>query len=79
MGKANSEKPQVVATKKLVNGLNTPTMKGQADSVSGLCHTLVKVGIAASASLTIAKVIAKLGLLVTNQRATARPDSTPHR
>ena len=49
MGNANSENPQVVATRKLVIGLKMPTIKGQADSVSGLRHALVRVGTAAIA------------------------------
>ena len=79
MGKANSANPQVVATRKLVIGLNMPIMKGQTDSVSGLCHPLVRVGTAANASLTIAKVIARFGLLVKYQRTIASPDSVPQR
>jgi len=71
--------PQVVATRKLVIGLKMPIIKGQADSVSGLCHPLERVGTAANASLTIAKIIARFGLLVRNQRIMAIPDSVPQR
>ena len=76
-GKAYSEKVHIVAAAKLVEALNTPTMKGQADSVSGWFHAFVRVGMAASASLAIAKVIATFGSLVTYQRTKASPDSTP--
>ena len=79
MGKANSANSQVVATRKLVIGLNIPIIKGQADSVSGLRHPLVRVGTAANASLTIAKVIARFGLLVRYQRTIAKPDRAPQR
>ena len=64
VGNATSENAQVAAARKLVNGLKVPIMNGHADSVSGLCHALVNVGTAASASLAIAKMIAKFGLLV---------------
>ncbi len=77
MGNANSENVQVAAARKLVDGLKVPTIKGQADSVSGLRHALVNVGTAASASLAIAKMIAKFGLLVISHKTTARPDSIP--
>ena len=79
MGKANSANPQVVATRKLVIGLKMPTIKGQTDSVSGLRHALVRVGTAASASLTMAKMIARFGLLVRYQRIMASPDNVPQR
>ena len=79
MGKANSANPQVVATRKLVIGVKAPIIKGQADSVSGLRHPLVRVGTAAKASLAIAKMIAMFGLLVRYQRTMASPDSVPQR
>ena len=79
VGNANSENAQVVAARKLVNGLKVPTMNGQADSVSGLCLALVNVGTAANASAAMAKTIAKFGLLVMSHKKTARPDSIPQR
>jgi len=77
-GKAYSEKVHMVAAAKLVDALNTPTMKGQADSVSGWFHAFMRVGIAANQSLAIAKAIATFGSLVTYQRTKANPDNTPH-
>ena len=77
MGKANSEKVKVEAARKLVKGLKVPMMNGQADSVSGLCHALVNVGTAANASLMIAKIIAKFGLLVMIHKNIAKPDNIP--
>lgn len=79
MGKAKSEKPNEVAARKLVIGLKTPIIKGQIDSVRGLCHDLINVGTAARASLKIAKTIATLGLLVRYHRIRAKPESTPQR
>ena len=69
----------IVITVKLVKALNTPIMNGQADSVSGLVHAFLKVGMAANASLIIAKAIAISGFLVTSQRIIAIPDSVPHK
>lgn len=79
MGKAKSEKPNVVAARKLVIGLKMPIINGQADSVRGLCHALMSVGTAARASPKMAKTIATLGLLVRNHRIRAKPESNPHR
>ena len=76
-GKAYSEKVHIVAAPKLVRALNTPTMKGQADSVSGWFHAFVRVGIAANPSAAIAKAIATFGSLVTYQRTKASPDNIP--
>ena len=77
VGKAKAEKAHVVKAKKLVAELNTPTMNGQADSVSGWFHAFLRVGIEANASLAIAKTIATFGSLVTNQRTRASADNIP--
>lgn len=79
MGKASSENVHIAATIKLVNGLKIPTINGQADSVSGLCHALVRVGTAAVASLMIAKMIARFGSLVRYHKTRAKIDKTPQR
>ena len=50
-----------MATAKLVNGAKMPIRYGQIDSVCGLNHAFVRVGIAAKASLAMAKVMAKFG------------------
>ena len=76
-GNAYAEKAHIAEAKKLVEALNTPTMNGQATSVSGWFHAFVKVGIAANPSLAIAKAIATFGFLVTYQRTKASPDNTP--
>ena len=54
-------------------------MKGQADSVSGLRHALVNVGIAAVASLTTAKIMAKFGSLVRYHKTRAIAEKAPQK
>ena len=77
VGKAYAEKAHIAEAKKLVEALNTPTMNGQATSVSGCFHAFVRVGIEANPSLAIAKAIATFGSSVTYQRTRASPDNTP--
>ena len=76
-GKAYAEKVHIVKAQKLVEALNTPTMNGQATSVSGYFHAFVRVGIDAIPSLAIAKAIATFGSFVIYQKTKASPDNTP--
>ena len=76
-GKAISENAQFVTTRKLVNGLKTPTTNGQRNSVCGLRQAFLIVGTAARASLKIAKTIATLGFSVTYHKTKAKADKAP--
>ena len=76
-GKAISENVHSGATRKLVIGLKTPTKNGHLDSLSGFCQAFLSVGVAARASLKIAKTMATLGFSVMYHSTSARADKAP--
>lgn len=71
IGNASSVNPNVFNARKLVNALNSHPANAIGDSVSGCFHHLISVGIAASASLMIAKIIAIAGFFVIYRKTNA--------
>ena len=64
---------------KLVGALIKPIKYGKPDSVSGLVHDFLNVGIAAEPSAIIAKMIAIFASFKISHNANAKAEKNPHK